>query len=553
MYVTAAFVPHTFPLTLVMAITFTSLCTYVRRYGKPRAASVIAVTDGILWSLDRGVFRRDVLRTVTQRRDIMHTLNRIEMLKSLNIQQLQRLCDLLSEVTYEQGSYIIRQGEIGDTFYVIVHGRCDCTINSADGGPEQVVLKLKDNDYFGERALLSSAPRAANVIAVTKVRLLYIGKAAFEEVLGPLSDIIDKDRRRREAAALESLRAPEKFESINLIGVVASDNIGPLILAAVDSAVPNVTIRTFVLTEVEAIKQSRNVLNCIDALRAISGSSHSSNALLPRLLQSYRESNALHMLFNVPIVADLSTVARAHSVLLPVPAVTYIGASIVCALEILHQTGIVYRSIQPETIHVDTSGRVVLMDYRFSKVGIIKSRSYTICGAADYLAPEQISQQGHGYEVDFWSLGILLYELSTGEHPFANNSEVAVFSKISSLGSTSLPTLPIPANISTELSNLISRLIVKEPQERLGTQNIDDLKRHEVFNDIDWPSFQSQSSPLQQLAAVCLEEVADTGITVEMKALWALPFFGAKWLHESDKIEDEIERQNLGAKEHEST
>jgi len=54
---------------------------------------------------------------------------------------------------------------------------------------------------------------------------------------------------------------------------------------------------------------------------------------------------------------------------------------------------------------------------------------------------------------------------------------------------------------------------------------------------------------LQQLAALCLDEVADTGITVEMKALWALPFTGARWLHESDKIEDELERQNLGAKQ----
>ncbi len=86
------------------------------RYGKPRAATVIALTNGKLWALDRRVFRTVVMKSssANARRDIIRALSKVELLKCLTLQQTQRLSDLLNEVSFSAGEYIIRQGEKGD-------------------------------------------------------------------------------------------------------------------------------------------------------------------------------------------------------------------------------------------------------------------------------------------------------------------------------------------------------------------------------------------------------------------------------------------------------
>ena len=97
-------------------------------YGKPRAASVIALQSGVLWGLDRKVFQRVVVRVTSSRKETFAALRKIEILKSLSIPQFQRLNDLLKEAKYSPGDYIIKQGEIGETFCILVKGSCDCTV-----------------------------------------------------------------------------------------------------------------------------------------------------------------------------------------------------------------------------------------------------------------------------------------------------------------------------------------------------------------------------------------------------------------------------------------
>ena len=135
------------------------------------------------------------------------------MLSALRTQELQRLAEVLTEVHFEAGDTIIQQGAPGDTFYVLVAGAAVCTIADGSGG-EVEVMRLAPFDYFGERALLSGEPRAASVRVlhedeggdVEGARCLHIGRAAFEEVLGSLRDIIDKDGKEREQAAAAVIR-----------------------------------------------------------------------------------------------------------------------------------------------------------------------------------------------------------------------------------------------------------------------------------------------------------------------------------------------------------
>jgi len=478
---------------------------------------VLALTDGKLWALDRRVFRRAVLRPKDNRRNIIRTLKKVELLKCLHLAQLQRLTDLLSEEFYPAGSYIIRQGEAGENFYLIVSGTCDCTINNPNGQGSKVVLSLKDNDYFGERALLEAKPRAANVIATSDTKVLYIGKSSFEQVLGPLSDIIDADRQHREALAelARSSNVPQKFSDVAIFGMVTTDVLGPLMLGTFGvptspTAQPNVTVRSFVLTQIErkSLKDSSGrFMEGVKAVQAVP--MVKSSVLVPRPLCFLRDSNAVHIVFNQPIVADLSTIVRSNSTAVTINAdlIAYSFACLVSALEALHGMQILYRAVQPESLYVDAAGRVVLLDYRVCKVGLAgNARTYTICGVSDYLAPEQIDQSGHSYPADLWALGVLLYEIIVGTHPFSSNSEVATYSKISSFGTQTFPALTFPATVGADAKALINQLLVSSPSARIGAgaSGYAALRRHPFFKKYhdNWAGISSGAfpSPLAPLA-----------------------------------------------------
>ena len=125
-------------------------------YSKPRAATVKAAKDGVLWAMDRRSFRNILMKSTG--RSIMKTLRSVDVLKSLSVGQLQRLCDVLTEVTYDDGEYVIKQGETSDTFYIIVEGKAVCTKRNDPANMSekpQHLMELGEGQYFGARARLA--------------------------------------------------------------------------------------------------------------------------------------------------------------------------------------------------------------------------------------------------------------------------------------------------------------------------------------------------------------------------------------------------------------
>ena len=530
------------------------------RYGKPRAATVIALTSGRLWALDRRVFRSVVMKSsnTQARKEIIMSLQKVELFQCLNFQQFQRLADLLNEATFQEGDYIIRQGDKGDNFYLILSGRCDCT-KTLDTGGELFLVQRKENEYFGERALLNAEPRAANVKAASAVKVLFIGKTAFDEVLGSLADLINEDRIRREALATAVNLSSQRLEGVNLSGLVTTDNLGPILVgsfgspthsAVVNSSSPStvstiqsLTIRTFILSEVDKHNMSDAALQFIEAIKIISvtsatdGNGHRNVGLsfLPRLTTISRDVNAVHLLLDEAVVADMSSLVKASSkegtYACDADTYVYITACVVAALESLHGVGIIYRAVQPEGLYVTATGKIVLMDFRVCKVGGVRDRTYTICGATDYLAPEQISQVGHSAPVDLWALGVMLYELLTGSHPFSLAGEVATYSKITSYGSKSFPDLPFADNVSPKAKSLINKLVVATPEARLGVSGgFIAIKKHPLFENVDWFRLNSPNvSPLRQAAMEVSTELDKDGINASIIESFGQPYQSSGW------------------------
>jgi cAMP-dependent protein kinase regulator len=163
-------------------------------YNVPRAASIYAKTDVILWALDRGTFNNIVKEAAMKKRErYENSLKNVHILSTIDAYELGQICDAVKSEKAEKGDYIIRQNEIGDKFYILDEGEAYACKVFNEGEKEQVVKEYKSGDYFGELALLRDEPRAASVVAKTKCKLITLDRLAFKRLLGPLEKLLKRN------------------------------------------------------------------------------------------------------------------------------------------------------------------------------------------------------------------------------------------------------------------------------------------------------------------------------------------------------------------------
>ena len=340
----------------------------------------------------------------------------------------------------------------------------------------------------------------------------------------------------READILSRVDAPSSFSDLNIMGLISTDNIGSILLGSFGPTAIMVTVRSYLLKEVHRQKASAAALNSMEAFRVINSCTQK-NSYVSSLLSVAHDTNALHLVMKIPVVADLDTLLMAgnnqKSIRTTEEVVIYVATCVFSALEFIHGLGIIYRAIQPEALYVDLYGRIVLGTFRVSKVGTVGAKTYTIAGTPDYLAPEQVGRQGHSAPVDLWSLGVVLYELATGVNPFneEGDTELVTHSKISSYGTRAFPKLFYPECTSRELVALIDRLLVPVPEMRLGAglRGYDAVK--EIFNNLDWERIRTHppASPLAAAALAVRDDMLQIGVQPSVLEGFSEDYVGDAW------------------------
>ncbi|KAH3840449.1 cAMP-dependent protein kinase type II regulatory subunit-like [Dreissena polymorpha] len=162
-------------------------------YNMPRSASVMSVSHGSLWAMDRNSFRRIVLKSAFKKRKMYEELlENVPILKSLEHYERSNLADALVTKKYTDGECIIRQGNEADGMFFLEAGVIRVTIINPDGEEEELGQHSKGK-YFGELALIENQPRSANVYAVDEVKVAFLERECFERLLGPCLDIMKRN------------------------------------------------------------------------------------------------------------------------------------------------------------------------------------------------------------------------------------------------------------------------------------------------------------------------------------------------------------------------
>jgi len=163
-------------------------------YNAPRAATVKASEKSQLWVLDRETFNHIVKDAAQKKREKYESfLKSVEILSTVEPYELTQISDALKAGTFQEGDYVIREGEMGDVFYIIEEGEAIATKTMEPGKQPEKVKSYGRADYFGELALIKGEPRAANIVAQSTLRVISLDRNSFKRLLGPIEDILKRN------------------------------------------------------------------------------------------------------------------------------------------------------------------------------------------------------------------------------------------------------------------------------------------------------------------------------------------------------------------------
>ena len=226
-------------------------------YNCPRAASIVCSSDeSILWALDRETFNHIVKAAAQNKREKYENfLKKVDILSTIDEYELGKICDSLKVGIFKKDDYIIKEGEMGDVFYIIEEGKCNTTKTLEPGKPEVIINELKEGDYFGERALLKGEPRYANIIVVSDTaKVISLDRNSFNRLLGPIMDILKRNMDKYSAYCASS-KDNDKLTNLN---DVITGNVN------VKEIENNIIVENNIIIEEKNKEENTNNINDID-------------------------------------------------------------------------------------------------------------------------------------------------------------------------------------------------------------------------------------------------------------------------------------------------
>ncbi|EHH64844.1 hypothetical protein EGM_18165 [Macaca fascicularis] len=408
-----------------------------------------------------------------------------DFMKNLELSQIQEIVDCMYPVEYGKDSCIIKEGDVGSLVYVMEDGKVEVTkegVKLCTMGPGKVFGELAILYNCTRTATVKEDVRTANVIAAEAVTCLVIDRDSFKHLIGGLDDVSNKAYEDAEAKAKYEAEAAFfanlKLSDFNIIDTLGVGGFGRVELVQLKSE----ESKTFAMK----ILKKRHIVDTrqqehIRSEKQIMQGAHSD--FIVRLYRTFKDSKYLYMLMEACLGGELWTILRDRGSFED-STTRFYTACVVEAFAYLHSKGIIYRDLKPENLILDHRGYAKLVDFGFAKKIGFGKKTWTFCGTPEYVAPEIILNKGHDISADYWSLGILMYELLTGSPPFSGPDPMKTYNIIL----RGIDMIEFPKKIAKNAANLIKKLCRDNPSERLGNlkNGVKDIQKHKWFEGFNW-------------------------------------------------------------------
>jgi len=453
------------------------------------------------WVINRRRFRRIVKDSSIEKLAEFETfIQTVPILGSLLQFERKRIAETLEEIHFKVQHDIVKQGDLGDTFYIVRKGTGVVTKDDKE------VLRIGPGDFFGERALIKNDVRAATVTVTSEdgMECLMLDREGFTLLLGPLGDIMERkiateydgdcisisvdglNPESQDLASMASMKKPLNIELSDLvmIGTLGKGSFGHVELCCTGDDPDDdehYALKTVHKSHVVQLGQQEHIINEKRVLIALTEC-----PFIIKLFATFKDVESVYFLLEPVLGGELFSLLRDRSAFDEQTSAFY-AACVVEAFGHMHSKHIIYRDLKPENLLLSSNGYLKITDFGFAK--FVSDRTWTLCGTPDYLAPEVVSGIGHNKAVDWWTLGILIYEMVSSYPPFYDDDPMQTYTKIMH------GNIDYPRHFSKNVIDLIKRLLQPKPTKRLGIikGGVLNIKNHSWFrksNKFDWESFE---------------------------------------------------------------
>ncbi|XP_072931864.1 serine/threonine-protein kinase N [Epargyreus clarus] len=268
------------------------------------------------------------------------------------------------------------------------------------------------------------------------------------------------------------------MESFRLLSVLGRGHFGKVILSQYKPTNEYFAIKALkkgdiiARDEVDSLLSEKRIFEVANAIR---------HPFLVNLFACFQTEQ--HVCFVMEYAAGGDLMMHIHADVFTEPRAVFYAACVVLGLQYLHENNIIYRDLKLDNLLLDTEGYVKIADFGLCKEGMgWGDRTGTFCGTPEFLAPEVLTETSYTRAVDWWGLGVLIFEMLVGESPFPGEDEGEVFDSIVN------DEVRYPRTLSLEAIALMRRLLRKNPERRLGSSERDaeDVKKQAFFRNVNW-------------------------------------------------------------------
>eukprot|EP00929_Paragymnodinium_shiwhaense_P115331 TRINITY_DN840_c0_g3_i1.p1 TRINITY_DN840_c0_g3~~TRINITY_DN840_c0_g3_i1.p1 ORF type:complete len:823 (-),score=269.19 TRINITY_DN840_c0_g3_i1:285-2753(-) len=470
-------------------------------YLVPRAATVEAKVDSVVWVIDRSNFK-EILMTEANMKSTQYLeyLNKIPLFDCLTLEEKKKVAELFHEDAFMKDDVVLCEGEDFSPFVIMRSGKVD--VSSSSAGTKRVSADPgKDLHWFGDGCLMDKKPPNATVkVASETCEVLWFDGDSFEMCVGPLK-MIHEIYKKADNKRTKSFEAKQKQDEacnqpppgiksggiqrkdLVRIGLLGCGGFGTVELMEHKTTSEVYAMKGLSKGHVVQTGMQQGVMHEKDIMLMLD------SPFIIKLWETYNASQMLYFLMEPALGGELYATYMRKGLHGSETLCMFYAAGVVYAFEHLHGKKIIYRDLKPENILITDTGRMKLTDMGLATV--TAGKSFTTCGTPDYFAPEMIQSAGHTSAVDWWTLGILIFELMSGHPPFESETPMQIYTKVMK----GIMKVPFPSTCQGKVEDLIKALLRRDPQSRLPMRpgKTKNLKDHAFFARFDWQAMYDQT------------------------------------------------------------